>query len=238
MVMNLNKRLTKIESSVMGEIAGRPTANDLWYYRLEDVVSSVVEHAPKHLEPTGKYDHFFLYAHRDTLKSREDVRRAPDDVLLEALGLSDVRHLGWLQFMIRDLSWHEMLAKNWGLPYLNVGEDTKWSETTGDERAARAAYYFIELMRERGCDPLEQLREIAQAYMVQHKIPESEFIQLLRANNEWSYYIYTCESFVISPEVMGTYNEPAYKADFGVPFLAKIKEIADRRRRLAAAEPT
>lgn len=55
-----------------------------------------------------------LRAHHGRLRTREDVRSAPDGVLFEALGLSSVESSGGLGFMRRELWVHSRVADNWG----------------------------------------------------------------------------------------------------------------------------
>jgi hypothetical protein len=228
--MNLHKRLKKLEGSIASKATERPTATEIWYYKLEDTVGSIVERWSGKSEPQEGYDHFFLYAHRDKLKSRDDVQNASDDVLLEALRLSDVKHWGWLQFMVREFNWFLLLATNWGLP----GMSGEYGGNSGakvianvDERRAQAALYFLEVMRERGLDPMAKLRSLAD------KIGEEYFKTILRERNEWAYYIYTCESNMIRPEALGAAGEVKYSGDYRAQFLTKIREAAARRRKLA-----
>lgn len=214
----------------------RPTATDIWLYKLEDAVASIVKN-PNRLnkkKPDGEgYDHFYLYNHRSCLKTLEDVQNAPDDVLLEALGLHNVEEWGWLQFMVRDFAWFSLLAANWGLPSMRTpygGNSDATEDANEDERRAQAAIYFLELMRERGVDVLADVRASAQAYKEKNNLSEEEFTKWLRGHNDWVYFVYTCESVIIRPEAKGKVSRVQYSGDHRTEFRSEIWDAAKRRR--------
>ena len=222
-------------SAEVGE--DRPTATEIWYWRLEDVVWTIVSsHASRTTasrKAEGEYDHFRLYAHQDELKTKEDVEGASDDTLLEALGLPKVENWGWLLFMVRDLNWFLLIAANWGLPGMkgeyggNRGARVFAEEA---ERRAQAGRYFLDLMRERGVDPLQEVRSYAATVKEEQKIGEEEFVRQLHALSEWAYFIYTCESVIIRPEAVGAAGEVQYCGSERAEYLAKIRRAAARRR--------
>lgn len=246
MSSSLRKRLNQATETAGAsgyDVAGtdeRPTVTEIWLWKIEDSVKNIVKypHRLNREKPENEdYDHHFLYAHRDVLKTEEDVLNASDDVLLEALGLSDVEHWGWLQFMVRDFNWVELLAGNWGLPCLacEFGGSAALGLLSAEEgeRRARAAFYFLDLMRERGVDPLADLRERAQAFMEENGMSEEEFVEHLREQSEWDYFVYTCESVVFRPGTVGEGNKCLYRGDAQIEYLGKIRRAARRRRQLA-----
>ncbi len=204
----LSKRVKKLEAQVSRKLVSDaiPTVNQLWCERLINVAGSVVERYWKRVargdERTEEYDHFWLYAHQDILKTKSDVHKVSDDVLLEALGLSNVAGWGWLLFMVREFNWFCLVAYNWGHPSIRgeYGGPRDVKLANEEERRAQAALYFVDLMRERGWDPLAELREMAQAFKEKAGISEEVFLEILRKKNEWSYFVYTCESVTIRPE--------------------------------------
>jgi len=174
-----------------------PTAAELWRHLLEDAVDRARQYPA-----TGH-----LQAHQDSLQTREDVRAASDDVLLEASGFPDVARWGWLRLMVRDLTWFCMLANNWNLPHITF-YDCDAGNTTEAERRAFAARQFCELMKLRGHDPrndalvvVRKLMEQADK-MEQANTTEAELIECLCERNEWFRFVFTCESVVIRPEVL------------------------------------
>lgn len=216
----------------------RPTATDIWLHKLQDAVWRNVQY-PHKAADDGEYDHFALYAHRDCLKTKEDVENAPDDVLLEALGLGTVKEWGWFKFMVRDFSWFSLLAANWGLPAMRTdygGHLDATENANEDERRAQVAMYFIDLMGERGIKPLTEVRQLADT--VKSKVKkgsniewsEEEFIKWLRGYNEWAYFVYTCGSVVVRPEVKGGFGEVAYSGQHRTQFSSQIREAANHRR--------
>ncbi len=220
-----------------GDAEDRPTATDIWLYKLEDAVANIVKYPhrldKKKPEEDG-YDHFYLYNHRSCLSTIEDVQNASDDVLLEALGLGSVEEWGWLGFMIRDFAWFTLLAANWGLPSMRTsygGNSTVTVDANEDDRGAQAAFYFLELMRERGVDVMADVRTSAQAYKEQNNLSEVEFVTWLRGHNELFYFVYTCESVNIRPEAKGGLSEVEYSADQRTRFRPVIRDAAERRRR-------
>jgi hypothetical protein len=242
---SLRKRIDTVRATAVGSGYNlesssdeRPTIIEIWLWKLEDAVKSIVKypHRLNRAEPEGdEYDPCFLYAHRDVLKTEEDVENASDDVLLESLGLANVESWGWLQFMVRDFNWVELLAANWGLPSLAsaFGGRNESLSPTEDERRARAAFYCIDLMRERGVDVLALLRAQAQAYKEKHSIDEEVFLRVLCEHDEWSYFVYTCESIIFRPEALGEAGKCLYTGDSRGQFLNNIRRAATRRRRLA-----
>jgi hypothetical protein len=221
----------------------RPSATDIWLWKLEDAVIRNVEYP--HQPSADEYDHFALYAHRSCLKSKEDVYNAPDDVLLEALGLGAVESWGWLRFMVRDFSWFSLLAANWGLPAMRTdygGHSDATEQADEDERRAEVCFHFIDLMRERGVDALAQAKRFASAFKEQYQqklnkeISEEDFIKWLRAHNEWIYFVYTCRSVAIRPEAKGGFGKVAYSGDHRAQFRSQIRAAAERRRRNWNAE--
>ncbi len=213
----------------------RPTATDIWLYKLEETVASIVKYP--HLLDKKKpdeegYDHFYLYNHRLYLRTPEDVRNAPDDVLLEALGLHNVEEWGWLQYMVRDFAWFSLLAANWGLPSMRTsygGNSAATEDANEDERRAQAAFYFLELMRERGVDVMTDVRASAEAYKGKNNLSEEEFIMWLRGQNEWVYFVYTSESVIIRPEARGGFSRVQYSGGHRAEFRSVIRDAAERR---------
>ncbi len=212
----------------------RPTINDIWFYQLEDAVWSNVKFPKRSMHyPDDQYDPFKLYQHRACLKSREDVGNAPDDVLLEALGLGTVKEWGWLKFMVRDFAWFALLAENWGWPAMctDYSGTTKATESANeDERRAQAAFYFVDLMRERGIDVLANVSAAGQAHKEKNNLSEEEFIERLRGHDEWIYFVYTCESVIVRPEAKGAYGEVGYTGEHRQRFRSEIRAAAESRR--------
>lgn len=222
----------------------RPTATDIWLYKLEETVASIVKY-PHRLDKKRPdeegYDHFYLYNHRLCLRTLEDVQNAPDDVLLEALGLHNVEKWGWLQYMVRDFAWFSLLAANWGLPSMRTsygGNSDATEDAYEDERRAQATFYFLELMRERGFDAMTDVRASAQAYKEKNNLSEEEFIKWMRGHNEWVYFVYTCQSVIIRPEARGGFSKVQYSGDHRAKFRSEIRDAAERRRKnLKAPHP-
>jgi hypothetical protein len=216
---------------------GRPAAADIWLYKLEDAVCNVVQHGRARRMPHGKYDHNWQYGHRHCLRTVEDVRAAPDDALLEALGLPNVARWGWLHFMIRDLSWFSLLANNWGLPSILTeyggGGDVFAAE---DERRAEAALHFLSLMREFGIDPVGQLDQILNsvrsryAGMFKRPLEEEQLRPWLRRRNEFCYFVHACHDFKFRPGVRSEYSEVKYTGPQRAEFLAQVRAAAANRR--------
>lgn len=236
---SLRRRISKAEARAgirRGAALGRPTLTDLWLYKLEDAVESLVksESCRRKAEPEGDYDACFIYAHRDELKTVEDVRAASDDVLLEALGLPNVKNWGWFHYMIRDQVWVWLLARNWGLPFLSIGEDPGWSLTTEDERRVQSARCFVELMRERGHDPAERVRQLGRAFKEEKGWSEERFAALLRDKLPFSHWVYISETFAIRPEVQEK-GGPILYDDEAARFLGEIRAAAARRRAVPCA---
>jgi hypothetical protein len=215
-------------SSVVAPTPGgdRPTSLDLWLWKLEETVTRLVEHGSLRKRPEGAYDHNWLYAHRTCLRTREDVHAAPDDVLLEALGLPPVEQWGWLHFMIRELPWYALLAGNWGLPSIlgeYGGTNSATVRANEDELRATAALHFLEMMSSLGLDPRSQVQwlvdGVKRKYEGIHERPLSEDAvrDWLRRRNELVYYVYTCESVPFREGVKGPPAEVQYSGDIGRP---------------------
>jgi hypothetical protein len=241
MSSTLSKRLEKVEAvAYVPESSERPTATEIWYRQLESVVAQIIKYPRKRSEPDAEeYDHFRLYAHQDALRTEEDVAAASDDVLLEALGLPNVENWGWLKFMVRELNWVMVLVENWGLPGL-CGEYNPYDAKRGidiaskEEKRAQAALYFLDLMRERGIDPLAQLRAMAASAKEKYQartgeeIADESFIAALCKKSEWVNSVYTCESVTLHLSKGG---EVKYSGDHRERFFAEIREAVARRRR-------
>lgn len=237
MATNLSKRLRAVEAQSVGLADGRPTLLEIWHWKLEEVVAANVEHWRSKTTPQGDYDHFFLYAHRACLRTKEDVGAAPDDVLLEALGLPRVQEWGWLHFIVRELGWFGLIAANWGWPVLPVGEDVQMGPTTEEQRRAQAVAYFLELMHARGFKPLTQIQDFAAQAKAGYRervgkdIDEPTFIKWLRRHHEWLYFVYVFGAQPNLPAVLSAPKEPAYRAEHRAQFGAEIRAAAERRRR-------
>jgi hypothetical protein len=246
----LLKRVDKVRSTAVKsrryDLAGsgeRPTITELWLYRLEYIVQQVIKYAPsikKQKQDDDEYDTNHLYAHDDVLKTEADVRRASDDVLLEALGLGNVENGGWLLFMVREFSWVELLAANWGLPCLATEYSGAATQNIlaaeESERRAQAAIYFLDLMRERGVDPLVELRQRVADYKQEKGLDEAAVIEEMREKDEWAFYVYTCESVVVRPDAKSKGGRIRYDAEQQAQFLGKIRAAARRRRQLAGVQ--
>lgn len=218
-----------------GSTVERPTVTEICFCQLEGAVSHMVKYPPRRTEPEKPYDRFWLYARRDKLQTIGDVESASDDVLLEALGLPDVKNWGWLHFINRDLNWIELLAGNWGWPALTTGYSPgcaggysgtamQYAETT--DRRLQAALHFVDLMRERGVDPVAQVRDL----LARRGIEESNAVEYLQELNGLAYFVYTCESFAVRPEVRADNGEVVYKGESRPRFLNEILAAASRRR--------
>jgi hypothetical protein len=246
----LLKRVDKVRSTAvksrrydLDDSAERPTYTELWLWKLEGTVRQVIKYAPsikKQKQDDDEYDHNHLYAHDDVLKTEADVKSASDDVLLEALGLGNVENSGWLLFMVRDFNWVELLAGNWGLPCLatefgGAAAQNIFPSEEG-ERRAQAAIYFLDLMRERGVDPLVELRQRVADYKQEKGLDEAEVIEELREIDEWAFYVYTCESVVIRPDAKSKGGRIRYDDEQQAEFLGKIRAAARRRRQLAGVQ--
>jgi hypothetical protein len=225
-----------------GAMLDRPTPTELWYWKLENTVWNIVDRPRSFFvareESKDEYDHFRLYAHQDELQTLKDIQSASDDVLLESLRLSNVQHWGWLQFMVRELNWYMLLAANWGLPGLRGeygGNNSVRVDAAEGQRRALAALYFLDLMKERGMNPLAELREKAIRLHEESNIPfdEAKFIEVLRKRDEWSCYVWTCRSVPLGPDVWGDAGPVQYDGEHGQQFLADIRDAALRRRLLS-----
>lgn len=217
----------------------RPTATDIWLYKLEDVVIRNVEYP--HSPSSDEYDHSALYNHRHCLKTKEDVQCAPDNVLLESLKLGTVENWGWLRFIVREMGMTSLLINNWGWQQLKGSEALFGDDDTEEERRAQAVRYFLDLMSERGLDPLGDVRKLAQTIKDQIKEKsgkewsESEFVAWLKGYDEWLYFVYALNSTVIRPEALSK-DKVLYTDPQRTQLYSKIKTAAERRRRNWNAE--
>lgn len=223
---SLSKRLQAIESQVSPVVTGRPTAPELWRWRLVDTVAGNLRYPNRgNGWPEGKHNPFLLYAHQDTLKTDSDVRAASDDTLLEALGLPNVKDWGWLRFMVQDFGWFNLLAHNWNLPHVHsVFADDGVPDVS--ERRAVAARYFCELMRARGVEPMERLRAIAAGFEKAAGTTDEQFMEILRQRYGWGYFVYTCETATVRPEAWCPEHDPGkclYAPDAAAEYLAQIR---------------
>jgi len=212
-----------------------PTATDIWLYKLEDAATALVKHWSHRKKPASsvKYDHAFQYGHKFCLKSPEDVQSAPDRVLLEAMGLPDVEHWGWFGFMLRDFAPFNLLAGNWGLPSMLTswgGTSDAAVEATGAERAMQVALYFRELMRERGCDVLAELRQMVAEHREKHSLSDEDLLKELQARSAIAYYVYTSDPAGIRPEAVGRPGKVSYMDEQDTKLRSEIREAAERRR--------
>ncbi|HYE14314.1 MAG TPA: hypothetical protein VD968_07740 [Pyrinomonadaceae bacterium] len=215
-----------------------PAASDIWLWRLEDVASTLVEHWKGKAKPDyGRYDHHSIYAHRYCLNSKEDVQNAPDSVLFQMMGLNPSQEWGWLQFMVRELGWHSMIAANWGLPVLQIPDGVTYSTTTEEQRRAQSVAYYLELMRERGRDLMPQIREFAEKVKAKvkerkgRKWGEDKFTRWLRQYIHWIYCLYAFADKPNPPGLLTPPGEPKYVGDHRAEFAAEIFAAAERRRR-------
>lgn len=230
----LNKRLERVAALVPDDELrddGTPTINDVWRWQLMRSATAATVHfwlrgGESRPEPE-EYDQHYLYAHRDVLKTREDAENASEDVLLEALGLSNVEGWGWLQFMVRDLMWFSLIASNWNLTVAPDCDESLGFQDTPEleaQRRARVAFYFIDMMREHGRDPLADVREAARVYMEQNKLDEAAFVEWLRDADEWAYIVYTCESVALLPDVeRNPSGRPLYDTKMQAEMMAAMR---------------
>jgi hypothetical protein len=225
----------KVAEAFTSDPEDRPSVSDIWLYKLEDAVCENVKYPNRSMYyKNGEYDPFLLYAHASCLQTKEDVGNAPDDVLLEALGLGTVENWGWLRFMVRDFAWFTLLAANWGLPAMRTdyGGHAGATEAANEgERRAEVSLHFIDLMRERGFDVLGEVRAPVEAYKQAHKLSEEDFIKWLRGHNQWVYFVYTCQSVAIRPEAKGGFGEVGYSGEHRIQYRSEIRAAAERRRR-------
>ena len=169
------------------------------------------------------------------------MQNAPDSVLFEAMGLTPSQELGWLQFIIRELGWHSMIAANWSLPVLQIPDGVTYDTTTEERRRTQAVSYLLELMRERGRDPLAGVRvtvsKIQALYEKEYgrEAGEREVVEYLRGRNELSFMICTYGDRPNPPGLLTRPGEPKYVGEHRTQFAAEIREAAARRRRNSAA---
>lgn len=241
---SINRRLAKLEAAVGSVDLSRPTVTDIWLYQLEDVVARIVKHFRHVTEPrlygSATYDHFFLYAHRDRLRTVADVRAASDDVLLEALGLPNVAQWGWMRFMVRELPSVSMLAHNWGLPSARLSLHSPLGVLSFDERMAQAALYFTDLMCERGYDARERMldyftRDVAEASVLSGRSADDvceACLEAIRRADEFAYYVLICDLITFGPRALRPPGPVLYDRDLRSRFLSEIRAAAANRRRL------
>ena len=233
-----------MEAEVGSVDHSRPTATDLWLSELEDTVETIVKYFRRKTEPVlydGEgYDSHFLYAHRDRLRTVEDVRAASDDVLLEALGLPNVAGWGWMWFMVRALWRVSMLAHNWGLPCARVSEDTRWPDANLDERRAQAALHFIDLMRERGYDAEERMIDCYATLVADVSVRlgceadevADACLEQIRKADDFAYHVLVCGVFTFRPEALRPPGPVLYDGEYRARYLSRIRAAAANRRRL------
>jgi hypothetical protein len=185
----------------------RPTEIEIWYWKIENSCLDGTEH-----------------------------KVLSDDELLDLHGFPSVAEWGWLFFIVKWLGMYGILASNWGLPILKVGESARFSDTNFNERMAQSVRYFIEIMSERGYDPLKQIHSFAEkikAGVAEQGTPfadEQAFLDWLLKYNEWFYYVYVAESVTIRPEVLNAKTKLAYSANQAAEFLPQIRAAAANRR--------
>jgi hypothetical protein len=231
---SLNSRMGRVEaqtSSIALVTSDRPSANELWMWKLEEVMHRLVEY--HHDEPvtSGEYDTACMYAHRDCLKSKADVEAAPDRVLFEAMNLDGAGVWGWLQFMIREINFYSLLAANWGLPAV-CGDygGARLPQSKSPERWAMAARYFCDFMKcERGVDVLAQLQKGARAELGGGEHMDEQIADFYRGRHEWAHIVCSSASS-LKPELVDESGEVAYTGTFRAEFLGRIREAAARRR--------
>lgn len=220
----------------------RPTANELWLWHLEETASRVAQHRGSRRRPEGGYDPRWQYGHRHCLRTAADVRAAPDDVLLEALGLPGVYRGGWLDFMRRELWIYSKVANNWGLPSIHTSEPDALAALSGestvvvaneDERRAYVARLYIGLMREEYGDDIAALvnkmvHAIKANHEREHGRPMTE--DELRALPGFLHPLHTCGSFTFRDRVRGDASVK-YRDAQRDELLAWVRRTAENRRR-------
>lgn len=245
----LRARLERAEEQVADvapDDGDRPTPAGLWRSELVRTVEMVRGHfafrtGRGEQGPKGGYDHFWLYAHADELRTRAHVIAASDDVLLEALGLPNVAGWGWLLFMSRHVGWFLMVAHSWGLacPRRELGDATGLRPGTEAQRQAYVARQFLEVMRARGYgDVLPALRDAAAIFMQGFKLDAEQFAAFLRERNAWVNYVWTCEAVEVpegeaGPVLYGAPDAAAYRAETRDD-LRRRRPAADERERARA----
>jgi hypothetical protein len=207
-----------------------PTVNEIWYWQLEERAEGLAI-SSRDRPYTSDYDHLFQYAHRHCLNSMGDVQKAPDDVLLESMRLPSVERWGWLHFIVRELGMTSLIINNWGYNSLKGFEDTRIGAPV-EQRLAQAVLYFLDIMREKGFDPLAQVRELAKGFTHEGKTyTEEEYFNCLRgdARFEWICYVYDYHSAEIAPDERGS-AKVLYSGDHRVKFATEVRAAAARRR--------
>lgn len=221
--------------TLVGGVTDRPTPTDIWYWQLEQTVTRNVERKREVPSPVGEYQFLALYNHRDCLNSKQDVQRAPDDVLLDALGLHNVANWGWLRFIISEMGMTSMLINNWGWDTLKGYEDAHGLPV--EPRRAQAGLYFLDIMRERGFYPLTELANwvgiLKEKYKgIQHKeLSDAELVEWLRGRNEYAWMVYICNTVEIGAHERGGMTVQ-YSGTHRVQFAREIHEAAERRRQV------
>ena len=224
-----------------------PSVVDIWLWKLEEAVKPLVDHWGKnksqpHWGEGGRgYDSFHLYGHRYCLKAGDEVSNAPDSVLFEAMGLDPSQEWGWLQFMVRDLGWHSMIAANWGHPVLKIPDGVELGTTTEEQRRAQAVAFYLELMRERGRDMLADVRALFDKIRARYRgihggdADEGALLDWAQRRNWALHTIYLYGGKPNPPHVLTKPTAPAYKGAQMVEFAAEIRRVAARRRANALA---
>lgn len=158
--------------------------------RITESVSKTRQPPAQYLERAGRCDSAWRP------QPAEDVRGAPDSVLFEMMGLDPNQGPGWLEFIVRELGWHSMIAANWGLPVLKIPDGVTYDTTTVEQRRAQAVAYYLELMRERGRDPLAEARTFAEQAKAGFRgrrgrdVGGAVLARWLERRHPWLYFIY------------------------------------------------
>lgn len=221
-----------------------PSAVDIWLYKLEDAVITLINHWANKKTPETGYDHFCLYAHHFCLKTPDDVRRAPDGVLFEAMGLDGKPNgWGWLQFIIRDMGWHSMLAANWGHSTLVIPDGVSYGEVKEEHRRAQAVYYFREVVRDlRGRDVVAEWRSLMGRVCEKYEgiygqpVPPERLAEWVKGRRELAYFLHVYGGNPPPASVLSKPGKPAYRDDQAAEFRAQIREAAARRRAVWSAD--
>lgn len=257
MTFNLDKYLDE-ELPVLDAVdlpgpqaSGVPTREEIWLWKLEDAVGNIVQERAGCFfggqsggRPNGDYDHHWQYAHGRCLKSKEDVRRAPDRILFEAIGLNP-SHWGWLQFMVRDQMWFSLLAANWGHPALvfhNHFMGVEGEEEGEDLRRAAAVSDFLLVARSQGFDPRAEVREAVAEFratgltVLGREMSEDELRAWMKKDAEWEYFVHRFAEGPPPGASLSPAGEPRYRGDHRKEFAGQILDAAGRRRQFWSAD--
>src|SRR4051794_35478559 len=87
-----------------------------------------------------------------------------------------------------------LIINNWGWQQLKGFEDVTYLNNE-DERRAQAVYYFLDLLKDRGLDPLAQACGVVEVVKTRCKeqgkeLSEAEILKFLRAECELVYFVY------------------------------------------------